>query len=172
MITLEEPHMAINSADITSRYQMWNTWSSVTSAQKREKIIRWVATVAKGAPGGKLKHLVINAHGSPAHFSIGEGFGKGDVKLFSGWIGLVDKIWLVACNVGEITSTADGNMFLFNIATNARCHVVASTESQYARAGRVYPYGQVDTFEGLVLSYSPAIGVTWSQRYPSDHQGE
>ena len=103
MITLEKPHMAINSADIGARYQMWNTWSFVAETETREKIIKWVATVAKGAPGGKLKNLVINSHGTPAHIGIGQGFGKGDVKLFSRWAGLVDKIWLSVCSVASIT---------------------------------------------------------------------
>src|SRR5262249_12362720 len=136
MITLEEPHMAINSKDFTERYQMWNSWNDVDSSVTREKIIKWVATVAKGAPGGKLKHLVINSHGSLTHIQIGEGFGPSDVKLFSAWAGLVDKLWLNACSVGRITASADGNMFLYNIATNAPGNVAASPDTQFTRRGR------------------------------------
>ena len=171
MITLEEPHMVINSKDLKGRYNMWNSWNDVDSSVKGEKIIKWVATVAKGAPGGKLKNLIINCHGSPSRIKIGEGFGPNNVKLFSAWAGLIDKLWLVACRVGRITSSADGNMFLYNIATNAKCHVVASTEVQIGRR-ITYPYGKIDTFEGLLLSYTPGKGVTWSHRYSSSWKGE
>jgi hypothetical protein len=112
MITLEAPHMAINSVDFSCRYQMWNTWDGITSAEPREHIIAWTAAVARGAPGGKLKNLVINSHGSPAHLIIGQGFDRSNVRLFQDWAGLIDKIWLNACSIGLVSGTraADGNI--------------------------------------------------------------
>jgi hypothetical protein len=43
---------------------MWNTWD-IDGTQTIEHIVAWVATVASGAPGGKLKNLVFQCHGTP-----------------------------------------------------------------------------------------------------------
>ena len=61
---------------------------------------------------------------------------------------------------------ADGNVFCSTLAQNANCHVYAATEEQRNRGG--YTLGQMPTFEGLCLSYSPSGNVTWSHRYSSD----
>ncbi len=49
---------------------------------------------------------------------------------------------------------------------DARCYVYASTEEQRNRGG--YSIGQMPTFEGLCLSYSPNGQVSWSHRYSSN----
>jgi hypothetical protein len=61
-------------------------------------------------------------------------------------------------------------MFCSEIAQAAQCYVVASTELQVIGVNRVLPYGCLDTYEGLVLSYSPDGSVSWSHRYPSTYQ--
>jgi hypothetical protein len=43
-------------------------------------------------------------------------------------------------------------MFLFTLAAHAQCHLVASTETQFTKRGRLYSYGKFDSFEGLSLS--------------------
>lgn len=181
MFTLEQPSMALNGTDITwSKIKMWNTWE-VDRTQTREHIVEWVATVASGAPGGKLKNVVINCHGLPGFVGIGQGFNVNHVGLFRQWAGLVHKIWFVACLVARIPDSTmqasldatypgfgagDGNVFCSRLAQNARCYVFASTEEQRNRGG--YALGQMPTFEGLCLSYGPAGNVTWSHRYASD----
>ena len=60
-------------------------------------------------------------------------------------------------------------MFCCEIAKAAECYVVASTELQVIGVNRVLPYGHLDTYEGLVLSYGPGGNVTWSHRYPSTY---
>ncbi|HEX7815918.1 hypothetical protein [Dyella sp.] len=183
MISIEQPAMVLNA--VTSprigRLQMWNSWD-VSGATTARQIIDWVATVARGAEGGKLKNLVIHSHGIPGAILIGQGFNRNNVGLFSGLSGLVDKIWLVACRPAYIdpscnTTTgtgvcvSDGNMFVSAMARAASCYVVASTETQ-TELNQTYPFGVITTYEGLVLSYGPAGNVTWSRRYPSQWQGE
>jgi len=178
MITLEEPHMGLNDSRTTNKVQMWNTWP-VTTTETVEHMLEWVAEVASGAPGGKLKNLVFRCHGTPAYLQCGEGIKRSDTARFSKWRGLVDKIWFSACLVAAIKpadscgpgpAEGDGNMFCSEIAKAAQCYVVASTELQVIGKDRVLPYGKLDTFEGLVLSYGPTGEVTWSHRYPSTYE--
>lgn len=179
MITIEQPAMGLNSThNHHIHVQMWNTWD-VAADKTPNSIVDWVRTVALGAPGGKLKHVVFSCHGSPAWIGIGTGIGAGHIPLFSNWVKdgkpLVEKIWLRCCRVGYITPGAgaaggDGNMFCSALASTAKCYVVASTELQVGTVGRVLPFGKIDTFEGLVLSYGPGGNVTWSRRYRSTWQ--
>lgn len=163
MFTLQQPSMALNSADISwSKIMMWNTWE-VDKKQTREHIVEWVSVVAKGAPGRKLKNLIINCHGSPGFVGIGQGFGATNLGLFKQWTGLVHKIWFVACNVAQIPA---GHAFCSTLAQNAKCYVYASTAQQRNRGG--YKTGQMPTFEGLCLSYGPKGDITWSHRYSED----
>ena len=181
MFTLEQPSMALNSTEIShSKIKMWNTWE-VDRAQTREHIVEWVATVATGAPNGKLKNVVINCHGLPGYVQIGQGFNRQHLGLFRQWTGLVDKIWFVACLVARIPDsqmqggldrnypgfgTGDGNIFCSSLAQYANCYVYAPTEEQRNRGG--YSVGQMPTFEGLCLSYGPQGNITWSHRYSSN----
>ncbi|MEO3432300.1 hypothetical protein [Inquilinus sp. CAU 1745] len=182
MITLEEPHMGLNDSRTPNEVQMWNTWN-VTQTETVQHMLDWVAEVARGAPGGKLKNLVFRCHGAPAYLHCGAGIRRTDTPRFSAWRGLIEKIWFSACQVGYITphngrgcapgpAQGDGNMFCSEIAQAAQCHVVASTELQVIGLDRTLPYGKLDTFEGLVLSYNPAGQVSWRHRYPSTYEVE
>ena len=92
MISIAQPAMALNSEDAPGpHYKMWNSWE-VPRSESPSHILGWTATVAKKATGGKLKTLVINCHGSPAHLSLGTGIGWSEVTLFSALSGLVDEI--------------------------------------------------------------------------------
>jgi hypothetical protein len=174
MITIEQPAMALNASDISRRYQMWNTWNLATS-ETVPHIFEWVSTVATGATGGKLKALIINCHGAPGMLQMGVGgLWRSNVGWFRHWRDKVDKIWLTACQPGFIAapgSATDGNLFIGEIAKEANCYVVASTETQWFIANQTYPYGQIDSYEGLVLSYSPDGAVSWSHRYDSNWSG-
>ena len=181
MITIEQPAMTLNSKvnPAIARYQMWNTWD-VDNTNTPEHLVGWSATVARGAQGGKLKNLIIQCHGAPGRLAIGSsGFDRNNIGLFQGLAGLVEKIWVVACQPAYIDPTCgsntacltDGNLFISEMARHAQCYVVASTETQIDYA-QTYPFGQLPSFEGLVLSYGPGGNVTWSHRYPSSHQGE
>jgi len=180
MITLEQPSLALNDerhGHMT--VQMWET-KFIKKSDTVDYILNLVASMAKNAPGGKLKNVVFSCHGDPAYLRMGEGFGLPDTMRFAHWRGLVEKIWIRACQVAFVESkgtTADGNLFCSEIARYARCYVVASTEIQYTRPTiresffnnfhHKLPFGQLDSFEGLVLSYGPSGKITWSHRYDS-----
>jgi hypothetical protein len=181
MYMLEQPSMALNDTVGVPHSQiiMWNTWS-VPQNDSRQHIIGWVREVARGAPGGKLKNVVINCHGLPGFVQIGEGFSRAHTPMFRDWAGLVEKIWFVACLVARIPTAdmqrdydtnytayqpSDGNIFCSEIARYAQCYVVAPTEVQRNHGG--YTLGQMPAYEGLLLSYGPGGDVTWWHRYPT-----
>jgi hypothetical protein len=185
MYRLERPSMALNDPRVAGggsvrRYQMWNTWD-IQQNESRQHIINWVAQVARGAPGGKLKNLVLSCHGLPGYLQLGEGFNVTHLALFAGWHGLVEKIWLPNCLVARIPDAAmqaqmnrdypgwgvsDGNVFCSSLAKQVQCYVVAATETQLERPV-IVPMDMMTSFEGLVLSYGPGGNVTWSSRNPS-----
>ncbi len=182
MFRLDRPSMAVNDPRVSSgsfirRYQMWNSWD-ISAGEPRQHIIDWVASVARGAAGGKLKNLVLSCHGGPAYLQLGQGFGMADLPMFAAWNGLVEKIWLPDCLVAQIppappggarpagVASNDGNVFCSVLAKTVGCYVVASTETQCESVVTV-PVDQMTSFEGLVLSYGPAGNVTWSSRNPS-----
>ncbi len=189
MFRLERPSMAVNDPRVSGgtppnvtirRFQMWNTWN-IQANESRQHIIDWVATVARRAPGGKLKNLVLSGHGLPGYLQIGQGFNSTHLPLFADWRGLIDKIWLPNCLVARIPDqamqrqlnadypgwgTSDGNVFCSRLAQQVQCYVVAATETQCEYPSDV-PQDMMTSFEGLVLSYGPAGNVTWSHRNPS-----
>jgi hypothetical protein len=186
MITIQPPHMGLNDERAPVFVQMWNTWK-VKASDTKQHIVDWTAEVARHAPGGKLSEIVISCHGAPAYLQLGEGIGLGDVGLFRAWRGLVNKVWLRACLVGRIVGpdtagqgdgafiaalslSGDGHRFCSELAQALQCYLVVGTElqvsSRYSATVPV-PFGQLDTYEGLVLSYDPAGTISWSRRYPS-----
>src|SRR5262249_26513383 len=133
--------------------------------------------------GGRLKNVVFSCHGAPGQILIGQGINSSHIPLFERWTEggrpLVEKIWFRCCQVALIPSPpagggpasgGDGNMFCSGVAKAAKTYVVASTELQVGEVGRTLPYGKLDTYEGLVLSYGPGGNVTWSHRYASTYR--
>lgn len=170
MYRLERPSMALNDPRNHKRFQLWNTWD-VRQNETRRHMAEWVAEVARGASGGRLKHLVLNCHGAPGYLELGEGIRNQDVSAFASWRGLIEKIWIPACRVALIPTTAgqaDGNVFCSNLAKTVGCYVVASTETQCSLPGNI-PADMMPSFEGLILSYGPGGNVTWSSRNASTY---
>jgi hypothetical protein len=185
MFRLERPNMAVNDRRVAGggsyrRFQMWNTWD-IDATETRQHIVDWVATVARGATRGKLKHLVLSGHGLPAYLELGQGFDRSHIPLFAAWAGLIEKIWLPNCLIARIPDpamqadltrdypgfkTGDGNVFCSELAKTVGCYVVAATEVQCEFPTDVPP-DMMTSFEGLVLSYGPRGNVTWSSRNPS-----
>jgi len=184
MIDITQPAIALNDSRTRCNYLMQES-RSILPSFKRQQIVDLVADFALNKSTdhslfdldgelvipkdvvGKV-NVVINCHGSPGHLLLGEGIGRNDVQLFARWRGLVEKIWIVACKAAYIKSkgsNTDGNIFCSELAKHAECYVVAGTETQWFRTS--YPFGKIDSFEGLVLSYGPNGDVTWSHRYPS-----
>ena len=177
MIHLDGPHMGLNDSRSTNSVRMWNTWS-VSTTETVAHMVDWVAEVARGAPGGKLKNVVLRCHGSPGYLQLGEGINRANVGTFRAWRNLVEKVWFSACLVARIPAPpspgpgggSNGHVFCQEFARAAHCYVVAPTELQVIGRNRTLPHGCLDTFEGLVLSYNPAGAISWSRRYPSTYE--
>ena len=176
MIHLEGPHMGLYDSRSTNRVQMWNTWA-VSQSESVGHMVEWVAAVARSAPGGKLRNLVFRCHGDSGYLQMGAGIKLSDIPQFSAWRGLVDRTYFSACSVAHIDSArsnggvagSDGNRFCSEFARTVGCYLVAGTEPQVIGRNRVLPYGCLDTFEGLVLTYSPAGGICGQHRWPSTY---
>lgn len=162
MIKVPFPHMVLNSHNVPGEeYDMWNTWK-VPKSTSVDHIVDWVATVAKGAPGGKLETLIFNAHGKPGKISIGQGITRNHVTKFSALSGLVARIWIVACRVAQINgagSITDGNYFCYRLAQESGAYVKASTAKQKGPPDLLVtdfiPYGYIDSWEGTVYRWNP-----------------
>jgi len=164
VITIESPSVSLNDERAPVRTVLdYDHWFDAES--KRDKIIHRV--VEHHAKLGVIRNLVICAHGLPGSLQLGEGFNTVDAPLFSRWQGKVKKIWFRACLVAR--RDRFGHSMAREIARHAQCWVVASTELQTDNRGRL-PYGQLDTYEGLVLSFGPDGRIHWSHRYPSTYQ--
>jgi hypothetical protein len=177
-IEIPQPSMALNAPDAPGRhYRMWNTWE-VPANDTPEHILSWTATVADGAPGGRLHSVIINCHGFYNNLtrqgtggyglSLGTGILRADTPKFAKLKGKVTAIWITACGAARISplNTAgdgDGNLFCSEIARQAGAYVYAATTLQYhdifLRANRI------DDYEGLTLRYNPQGQVDWSHNY-------
>lgn len=186
MITIEAPHMGFNDARAPVFVQMAETRRVAATETKRQILDAGVAATRR-VSGGRLRSIVISCHGAPGYLQLGEGFGTADAGLFSAWRGLVHKIWIRACLVGRMVGPAtaghgdgaflgalgmsgDGHDFCRAMARAARCYLVVGTELQSSNRYSVatpVPYGQLDSYEGLVLSYHPDGNVGWRHRYAS-----
>ena len=165
MFTLQQPSMAINDPRVSfCKYSMYNTWN-IKASESREQIADWVATVAKGVHGGKLKNLVINCHGNNAWLGLGQGFLQPNLSVLKKWKGLIEVIWLPCCKVAKVNGAYDGYKFCMDLAQFTGAVVVASPDNQ--RAFGNYGYGKVDTYEGLMVIFSPQGYVSDSVRFPS-----
>ena len=188
MYKLEQPAMAVNDPRVsvgkaqdlfTRRFQMWDTWD-IRAGEPRQDILNRVAAVARKAPGGRLRHLVLNCRTLPAYLQLGEGFDRSHLPLFEAWRGLIDKIWIPDCEVAQIPdavlqerldrdhpglNTGNGNLFCSGLAKTVYSYVVAPTELQNDTTS-TYPAGEMPGFKGLVLSYGPDGYVTCSRKSP------
>jgi hypothetical protein len=155
MITIAQPAMALNADGAPGpQYLMWNSWL-VDSSVTPDNMMGWVAQVANGAPGGRLKALCFNSHGNNAFIKIGTGISWGDVASFGAISGLVDEIYINGCQVVSFTGPGDGNLFCGAIAKAAQAYVYASNVDQDPGLHFSYPYGQIDGFEGNVWKWHP-----------------
>lgn len=165
MIEIEQPAMAVNDVRDLTPAQMWNTWY-VQPTDTRKRILDWVAHVARySTAAGKLNNLVLCCHGAPGSLELGEGFDKNHTPLFAAWAGLIETIWIRACQFTYFPKPGTqalgaGGLFCSEIAQYARCQVIASMDALYIGQQKPLSYGELDGFEGLTLSYAPDGTVT------------
>jgi hypothetical protein len=155
LINIPQPAMGLNAFNVPGpHYKMWNTWE-ISGTEPVDHILDWTATVAKGCADGRLKALVINCHGSPAHLHLGAGIGWTEIPLFAKLNGRVNSIWIVACQVVSFTGPGDGNLFCGAMAKNSGAYVYASNKKQTTGLWPSVPYGAIDGYEGTVWRWNP-----------------
>jgi hypothetical protein len=183
MITVSPPSLAINDSRAAVAYTMDATRTAYPLTSTAE-IIQMILEEADRTPHAVLQNLVLTAHGRPGYFQLGLGLTQGVLGLFKGIRNHVKKIWLRGCMIARITgpetahhgdgaylrargfNTGDGHAFVSALASWARCYVVAPTEVQ-SSVHATYPRGLMDSYEGLVVCYSPAGAICWRHRYRS-----
>jgi hypothetical protein len=157
----------------------------VNSTTTMQQMVDMILAAAQPASGGKIKNLIFTAHGTPANFQLGVGLNEGTMAPFAKIKGKVFKIWFRGCLVARIAgaehtaghgdfaalqhygvNVGNGHAFISKFAKLTGCYVVAPTEMQASNRW-TYPLGQMDSYEGLVLSYDPEGNISWQHRYPS-----
>jgi hypothetical protein len=182
MIKIEGPALALNDARVGGHFHLSRN-IKVRQDDSRENLVACVAAVAGATPGGRIKNLVLNSHGLPGYLIMGKGFWQPHTSLFERWAGLIDNIWITACEIASrIAASAevvdwpdwirasdrgepgDGYTFCREIAVRARCNVVAPLTNQDV-PNHVIPNGYIDSFEGTVLCFRANGDIAWSHRY-------
>lgn len=171
MIDIEQPAMALNDVRDSTPAQMWNTFY-VQPTDTRRHILTWATHVARNiTPSGKLKNIVICCQGKPGYLELGEGFDRTHAQLFAQWRGMVEQIWIRACQFSFFPkpgtrAMGEGGVFCAEIAQAAQCNVIVSMDMLYIGCGKSLPYGELDGFENLVMSFAPDGTVSkWSEHY-------
>jgi hypothetical protein len=116
-------------------------------------LVEWSGTVARGAPGRRLKAIVINCHGyfdrdfrgsldsaggiptlrGGFGLNLGEGIKEENAYLFGKLSGLVEEVHIYACGAGDTPVGEGENMSTHmcqKIADFSRATVVASIDLQ------------------------------------------
>jgi hypothetical protein len=150
-VTFPKVTMGWNAAEVEP-FSFDNTME-VSKGHPLMHLVEWTGTVAKGAPGGRLKALVINCHGYYGSdftstldsaggiprtsggfgLNIGEGVNSDNAHLFGKLRGLVDEIHIYACGAAGSPVKRGENMsssMCQIIADSSRATVVASLEYQ------------------------------------------
>jgi len=179
-IMVPQPSMALNAWNMTGtwfpQYKMWNSWT-LGDDEMVDHIVGWIGEVAKGAPGGRLKCIVINSHGSCGRARLSKPYAL-DPSTTSKWAplkGLVRHILITACDVVGVKQ-GENNKFwndpgvklLYGLAQATGARVYASNVDQsmdvsyfvftkILRGGE----GDIDSFEGSVLSIPPNGQAAW-----------
>jgi hypothetical protein len=184
MIQFKDPSMALNAwepnnTDYTVpgfHYQFSNTWA-VKKSDTPEKIAGWVATVAAGAPGGRLNALVLNCHGfystgrnTPQAFKKegsggfglylgGSGIFQKDLSRFAIWgqNKAIEEIHITSCGIGKMTNlggAGDGDRYCWTLAQVSGATVYGAIYEQFVEVNSL-PFNAIDDYEGIVKRYYP-----------------
>jgi len=179
MIKIDAPALALNDIQVPGHFHLSRN-VKVHRDDSRENLVNCVAAIAAGAPGGRLKNLVLNCHGAPGYLIMGEEFWAPHTNLFERWAGLIDNIWITACQIASrcpatayawpdwlknIGQPGDGYLFCREIAIRARSNVIASVVNQEPPINTGIPNGHIDAFEGMVLCFGPTGDIAWSHKY-------
>lgn len=173
-ITVPQPAMAVHGHKVPNwKYQMFNT-RYVGEDETLDKLCSDIYAVARGAPGGRLRTLVFNCHGSLGSVRLSKKarLTKKTVATnnFSKLKPYVDHIILVACKVIGVRRgnnkdfwNDDGVNLCYVLAGQTGARVYASNELQYVDLpGRLFGgWGDIDHLEGDILCMPPTGYATW-----------
>jgi len=175
IIAIPKPSMALNTWNMTGlgfpQYKMYNTWY-LDENETVEHIAGWVAKVASGAPGGRLKCVVLNSHGSQGRASLSKraSLDSSTAKSFAPLKGLVSHFIITACDVIGIPPgqtdgfwNDSGVKLVYALAQATGARVYASNEDQSEDITYVLFGGQgdIDDFEGSILMMPPSGLGAW-----------
>ncbi len=156
--------MCLNAPKIVAAsmgYKMWNT-RLVADEVTPMWLAANVASVASGAPGGKLASLIFNCHGFVdgnvfVGLEIGTGIYLMDLNQFTRLKNLVDKIYLTVCAAAR---GPEGKTFCQKLASTTQASVIAGELDQTLPISiwAKLQVGEIDSFEGQVYEFSPAGG--------------
>lgn len=154
--------MCLNSENMYSSsmdYKMWNT-RKVTDDVSPVWLAINTASVAAGAPGGKLAALIFNCHGlvTPENEFVGLAIGKEvhfkDLGHFSKLSPFVEKIYMTVCGAARGKS---GRSFCEKLASVSGAIVIAGEWDQTLPISvwAKLPGGMIDDFEGPMFQFTP-----------------
>lgn len=165
MISIPQPALALNSSDFPTQSHYTMQSDVVVSRLLRPEHVIDMVRAATGSMG-RLRAVIINAHGmaGPDGVALGTGLHLGNAHLWGSVHGLVDRIWMCACQVAD---THAGQQFCQAVAAGSGAEVVASADPQMVGGGdrefafdwnwriaRIPPM-QIDDFEGRVMLWTP-----------------
>jgi hypothetical protein len=172
IVTIPQPSMAVHAHDVPGfKYKMFNTWP-LDPDENMEHIADWVSQVATDAPGGHLRSLIFNCHGScgSAKLSNKARLTVSTVGPFSKLKNLVNHILIIACTVIRVKPGDNANFWsdpgvrlCYELATKTKARVYASNEYQYVNLGTTLfgGFGDIDEYEGFILSVPPTGQCAW-----------
>ncbi len=166
MLKIPDPAMCLNAEDMYPSmmdYKMWNT-RKVTKDISARWLAENTASVAAGAPGGKLAALIINCHGlvTPENEFVGLAIGKEihfkDLGHFSKLKPFVEKIYMTVCGAARGES---GKSFCKEMAYVSGATVIAGEWDQTLPISVAVklPGGMIDNFEGPMYQFLPSREV-------------
>jgi hypothetical protein len=171
-IVVPQPSMVVHSHDVPGwKYAMYNSWF-LKADEDMQHIADWTTSVAQGAPGGRLRCLIFNCHGScgSAKLSNNARLNESVAGKFAQMKGRVNHIIIVACTViganagSNATFWSDpGVKLCYALARNTGARVYASNEYQSVNLfGTLFGgTGDIDEFEGSILHMTPSGQSSW-----------
>jgi hypothetical protein len=179
MIAIPQPAMALNAAAAPGSYEMHNSMTVDTNYDP-DALMGWVADVAKGAPGGRLRALVIRSHGACGYIALGNGIKAAQAKAFAKINGLVDDIFVVGCRVAGTEKRSrgyvEGMTLCFELAKQSGAFVFASSANQAideklrqrGESPPNPPFGYIDDFEKPAFVFHPdgSTKEDWNGKLP------
>ncbi|WP_157818103.1 hypothetical protein [Candidatus Thiodictyon syntrophicum] len=179
MIKIPFPNMALNDValDAATAPRMFNT-RIVQKGDEPFWLLTNVKSIAGGAPGGKIRGLVLHCHGVVTSvggpfsgLSLGTGIGIDDLRHFTIIQGLVERIYIDAC---QAAAGSSGQLFCKTMARAAKAVVYAADTDQKTNISDyqfLFQGGVIDDFEGQIWRFDKEGNARQTSPTPPDGSG-